>query len=179
MSYEIIEKTQYGVLVKKMKSIPTECEKCKYTGRAVTLDPCKSCKTDNSYYLSDLEAEKLETVITVNDFFKVKSTKNKALLKEFEKMINNPDNSLADAYAKKTESEMQVFYDSQKELLDLQIENKKLKERIGSINEYLDNRISECDYVEKEMDSDNLDTQGIIHIKNSYQNVKEFINNQK
>ena len=62
--YEIIEKNQYGVLVRKIKSIPTECEKCKYTGLSVTLQPCKSCKVDNSYYLPDSEAEKLESEIS-------------------------------------------------------------------------------------------------------------------
>ena len=102
--YEIIERNEYGVLVRKMKSIPTECEKCKYTGRAVTLEPCKSCKTDNSYYLSDLEAEKLETEITPETF------------------------TINDMYV-----ESKLLFDCQDKLNDLQIENKQLKERIKEL----------------------------------------------
>lgn len=104
MSYEIIEINQYGVLVKKIKSIPTECEKCKYTGRAVTLDPCKSCKTDNSYYLTDQEAAKLETEITPETF------------------------TINDMYV-----ESKLLFDCQDELKALQIENDQLKERIKEL----------------------------------------------
>ena len=103
MNYEIIEKNEYGVLVRKMKSIPTECEKCKYTGRAVTLEPCKSCKTDNSYYLSDLEAAKLETELTPETF------------------------TINDMYV-----ESKLLFDCQDKLNDLQIENKQLKEKCKS-----------------------------------------------
>ena len=106
MSYEIIEINQYGVLVKKIKSIPTECEKCKYTGRAVTLQPCKSCKTDNSYYLSDLEATKLETELTPETF------------------------TINDMYV-----ESKLLFDCQDKLNNLQIENDQLKERIKELKD--------------------------------------------
>ena len=102
--YEIIEKNKYGVLVRKMKSIPTECEKCKYTGRAVTLQPCKSCKTDNSYFLTDQEAAKLETELTPETF------------------------TINDMYV-----ESKLLFDCQDKLNDLQIENKKLKDRIKEL----------------------------------------------
>ena len=101
--YEIIEKNEYGVLVRKMKSIPTECEKCKYTGRAVTLQPCKSCKTDNSYYLTDKEAAKLETELTPETF------------------------TINDMYV-----ESKLLFDCQDELKSLQIENDQLKEKCKS-----------------------------------------------
>jgi uncharacterized paraquat-inducible protein A len=89
MSYEVIEKNEYGVLVKKMKSIPTECEKCKYTGRAVTLQPCKSCKTDNSYYLTDQEAAKLETETDSQKELIALQIENKQLKERIETFENN------------------------------------------------------------------------------------------
>jgi len=157
--YEIIEKNEYGVLVRKLKSIPTECEKCKYTGRTVTLQPCKSCKTDNSYYLTDKEAAKIET------------EKQKPLADEIISIQKEKINML--------EETLKQLCDSQKELIDLQIENKQLKERIESINEYLDNRISDSDFVIKNRKRDNLEYENIMEYKQCYQNVKEFIKNQK
>lgn len=109
--YEIIEKNKYGVLVRKIKSIPTECEKCKYTGLAVTLQPCKSCKADNSYYLQDSEAAKLETELTPETF-----------------TIN--DMYVTSKQLFDCQDELKA---SQKELIDLQIENKQLKERIKEL----------------------------------------------
>ena len=104
MSYEIIEINQYGVLVKKIKSIPAECEKCKYTGIEAILEPCKRCKTDNSYYLTDQEATKIETEITPEAF------------------------TINDMYV-----ESKLLFDCQDKLNDLQLENKKLKERIKEL----------------------------------------------
>lgn len=125
MSYEVIEKNEYGVLVKKMKSIPTECEKCKYTGRAVTLEPCKSCKTDNSYYLTDQEAAKLETELTPETF------------------------TVNDMYvtSKQLFDCQDELTDSKKELIDLQIENKQLKERIETLENNTTELITENDNV--------------------------------
>lgn len=152
MSYEIIEKTQYGVLVKKMKSIPTECEKCKYTGRAVTLDPCKSCKTDNSYYLPDQEAAKLETEITPETF------------------------TINDLYV-----ESKLLFDCQDELKALQIENKQLKERIEELETYLDKNIEDCieQAIAFKYQEMYMSQQCSSSMQIAYQNVKEFIKNQK
>ena len=216
MSYEIIERNQYGILVKKIKSIPAECEKCKYTGRAVTLQPCKSCKADNSYYLSDLEATKLETeqifkdnLSEIDSIFNsdIDTTENKKLnynefIIETKKILSKIDKELQTAYmwVRVTEEEYEeqdcdnckggcvivrngkelnctpdkmdggcfvldfqyesfveeienimfhnptyLFYDllscdietsdSQKEILDLQIENDQLKERIKELKD--------------------------------------------
>lgn len=82
-------------------------------------------------------------------------------------------------YSKQPLSSDAYNSDSQKELIDLQIENKKLKERIESINEYLDNRISDSDFVIKNRKRDNLEYENIMEYKQCYQNVKEFIKNQK
>ena len=79
MEYEIIERNEYGVLVKNTTTI-IDCKCCKYIHKC-----CGYCYY-KSYYLTDQEAAKLET---------------------------EPD--------------------SQKELLDLQIENKKLKEIIEEL----------------------------------------------
>ena len=79
MSYEIIEKNQYGVLVRDEKD-------------------------QFEYYLSALEAEKLETEITPETF------------------------TINDMYV-----ESKLLFDCQDELKSLQIENKKLKERIKEL----------------------------------------------
>ena len=80
--YKVIEKNEYGVLVRENKPI-ISCDHCKY-GK---ID-CKNidCKGTSTYYLTDQEAAKLET----------------------------------ESY-------------SQKELIDLQLENDQLKERIKDL----------------------------------------------
>ena len=136
--YEIIEKNKYGVLVDQLSNPSVlACTPCKYSKtKSLNEEPCLSCNCDG-YYLSDSEAEKLESEqIIVQDFFKVKSKNDNELLKEMQEMVNNPDNSLADAYTKKVESEMQVFYDSQKELIDLRVELRVEKEKSKALEEY-------------------------------------------
>ena len=46
-------------------------------------------------------------------------------------------------------------------------------------DEYLDNRISDSDFVIKNRKRDNLEYENIMEYKQCYQNVKEFIKNQK
>lgn len=71
--------------------------------------------------------------------------------------------------------------DSQKELIDLQIENKQLKERVAAIETYLDEVIclsketaDNFNSVSMEMSANCSDAMAI-----AYQNVLEFIKNQK
>jgi len=92
---------------------------------------------NTAYLFYDLLSCELESEqIIVQDFFKVKSKKDQELLKEMQTMINNPDNSLTDAYTKKVESEMQVFYDYQKELIDLRVELRVEKEKSKALEAY-------------------------------------------
>ena len=61
MSYEIIEKNKYGVLVKNTTTI-IDCKCCKYIHKC-----CGYCYY-KSYYLTDKEAAKLETELTPETF---------------------------------------------------------------------------------------------------------------
>ena len=91
--YEIIEKNQYGVLVKNTTNYG-DCFFCKYE-----ITQCNNrykCIND-SYYIPDSEAGKLES-----------------------------ENS-----------------DTQKELIDLQIENKQLKERVNELEQTIENNVTE------------------------------------
>ena len=64
--YEIIEKNEYGVLVRE-KSI-FNCRKCKYSGDK-EHSCLKRCDSDMyGYYLTDQEAAKLETELTPETF---------------------------------------------------------------------------------------------------------------
>ncbi len=133
MSYEVIEKNEYGVLVCS-SFIPDNCEVCKYQENEPQNKPCKGCNLAISWYLTDQEAAKLETET-----------------------------------------------DSQKELLDLQLENKQLKERIEELKIYLDKNIESCKeqeivfkYQEMYMSEQCSSSMAI-----AYQNVKEFIKNKK
>ena len=54
MSYKVIEKNEYGVLVEKLSA----CQICKYKEEKGCLD--LKCGTDDKYYLPDSEVEKLE-----------------------------------------------------------------------------------------------------------------------
>ena len=102
MSYEVIEKNKYGVLVRE-KSM-SNCGKCKYSGENV-FSCLQRCESDMyGYYLTDSEAAKLESEnplmnITINDLY----------------------------------VESKLLFDCQDELKSLQIENKKLKERIEEL----------------------------------------------
>lgn len=99
MSYEIIEKNKYGVLVKNNSDF-NDCCLCRFT-----VNNCKSvCFPNEGYYLTDKEAAKLETEITPETF------------------------TINDLYV-----ESKLLFDCQDKLNDLQIENKKLKDRIKEL----------------------------------------------
>ena len=148
--YEIIEKNQYGVLVRKIKSIPTECEKCKYTGLAVALQPCKSCKADNSYYLPDSEAEKLESEnplmnTTIDDLY-IESKCYFEVKKKLE--------------------------DTQKELIDLRVELRVEKEKSKALEEY--SRGLELKVNELENKNNVQDFVTCLHCGNKFERYKEY-----
>ena len=170
MEYEIIEKNKYGVLVRE-KSM-SNCGKCKYSGDNV-FSCLQRCESDMyGYYLTDCEAAKLETEEDSQKDLK------ELIISTTEDAWEHND-LLPNIQARLFNELQETKTDSQKELIDLQIENKKLKERIGSINEYLDNRISDSDFVIKNRKRDNLEYENIMEYKQCYQNVKEFIKNQK
>ena len=125
--YEIIEKNKYGVLVRDEKD-------------------------QFEYYLSALEAEKLETELTPETF------------------------TINDLYV-----ESKLLFDCQDKLNDLQIENDQLKERIENIDKYLDEAIclskEKSDYFKSI--AMEMSAEGSGAMKIAYQNVKEFIKNQK
>ena len=168
MSYKIIEKNEYGIRVRNYSGIP-DCNLCKNFAEKST---CKRIEcAPNSYYLPDSEVEKLESEnqlmnTTIDDLY----IESKCYF-EVKKKLD----------------------DSQKELIDLRCElrvekektnsleaySRSLELKIAKINKYLNNRISECDYVRKQYALDHLDPKSIIHIQKSYQNVLEFIQNQQ
>ena len=81
MSYKVIEKNEYGVLVidnDKHKSMSDICSQCKYCD--ICNDEWMECII-NTYYLPDSEAEKLELE---NDL----KAKNEALIKFLEDNID-------------------------------------------------------------------------------------------
>ena len=104
MSYKIIEKNEYGILVvdnDKHKSMSDICSQCKY------LDNCNGEWMEcivNTYYLPDSEVEKLESELTPETF------------------------TINDMYV-----ESKLLFDCQDQLKDLQIENKQLKEKITEL----------------------------------------------
>lgn len=83
--YEIIEKNQYGVLVRNTIN-SNRCINCKYYEDSVLSLPCRIC-IKNVYYLTDSEAEKLESetsdtqkeLIDLHVELRVEKEKNKAL----------------------------------------------------------------------------------------------------
>lgn len=115
--YEIIEKNQYGVLVKNTTNYG-DCFFCKYE-----ITQCNNrykCIND-SYYLPDSEAEKLESEnqlmnITIDDLY----IESKCYF-EVKKKLD----------------------DTQKELIDLRVENKQLKERVKELEGTIDNNVTE------------------------------------
>jgi hypothetical protein len=115
--YEIIEKNQYGVLVKNTTNYG-DCFFCKYE-----ITQCNNrykCIND-SYYLPDSEAEKLESEkplmnTTIDDLY----IESKCYF-EVKKKLD----------------------DTQKELIDLRVENKQLKERVKELEGTIDNNVTE------------------------------------
>lgn len=115
MSYKIIEKNEYGILViddEILNGISDVCRKCKYLSNCE--DEWIKCII-NTYYLPDSEAEKLESEnqvmnTTIDDLY----IESKCYF-EVKKKLD----------------------DTQKELIDLQIENKQLKERVNGLETYL------------------------------------------
>ena len=115
--YEIIEKNQYGVLVKNTTNYG-DCFFCKYE-----ITQCNNrykCIND-SYYLPDSEAAKLESEnqlmnTTIDDLY----IESKCYF-EVKKKLD----------------------DTQKELIDLQTENKQLKERIKELEGTIENNVTE------------------------------------
>lgn len=105
MEYEVIEKNEYGVLVKNTTD-NGDCQFCKYKKQNLYISVCMKrheC-TDDSYYLTDSEAAKLETELTPETF------------------------TINDLYV-----ESKLLFDCQDKLNDLQIENDQLKERIKEL----------------------------------------------
>ena len=108
MSYKIIEKNEYGIRVRNYSGI-RDCNLCKYV---VEKSTCKRSEcAPNSYYLPDSEVERLESEnqlmnTTIDDLY----IESKCYF-EVKKKLD----------------------DTQKELIDLQIENKQLKERITEL----------------------------------------------
>ena len=106
--YEIIERNEYGVLVKNTTAVKSGVL-CKY-GKTGCLGV--KCDPNYQYYLTDQEAAKLET------------EKPKSLACEIIGIQKDKINML--------EETLKKIIDSQKELIDLQIENKQLKEKCKS-----------------------------------------------
>lgn len=114
MSYEVIEKNEYGVLVKNTKE-ESDCELCEHSKKELLITLCikKHGCVDYSYYITDKESAKLET------------ENQKPLADEIINIQKDKINML--------EETLEKIIDSQKELIDLQIENKQLKERINEL----------------------------------------------
>jgi len=113
--YEIIEKNQYGVKVKNTTDISV-CEICKHRYLPLEHSVCKKCYRD-SYYLPDSEVERLESEnnvmnTTIDDLY----IESKCYFEVKEKLD-----------------------DTQKELIDLQNENKQLKERVNELEGTIEN----------------------------------------
>jgi hypothetical protein len=153
--YEIIEKNQYGVLVKN-KTNYGDCFFCKYE-----ITQCNNrykCIND-SYYLPDQEAEKLESeispeTITINDLYVTS-----------EQLFDCQDELKA----------------SQKELIDLRVELRVEKEKSKAIIKYLEENIERCKNTENhyKMVAKKRSSDVNWAMGQAYQNVLEFIKNQK
>lgn len=141
MNYEVIKKNEYGVLVENTTN-KLDCTICKY--KELDFDVCIDfCGGEyNKYYLPDQEAAKHETELTPETF-----------------TIN--DMYVTSKQLFDCQDELKA---SQKDLIDLQIENKQLKERVNDLKNYLDESIRKS---------------GSVLESHAYNNVKEFIKNQK
>ena len=118
MSYKIIEKNKFGIRVRNYSGIP-DCNLCKNFAEKST---CKRIEcAPNSYYLPDSEVEKLESEnqlmnTTIDDLY----IESKCYF-EVKKKLD----------------------DTQKELIDLQNENKQLKERVNELETTIENNVTE------------------------------------
>ena len=74
MSYKVIEKNENGVLVEQL----SVCQICKYKEEKSCLD--LKCGTVNQYYITDSEAEKLES----ENNLKAKNEELESRIKELE-----------------------------------------------------------------------------------------------
>lgn len=118
MSYRIIEKNEYGIRVRNYSEIP-DCKLCKNHAEKNTCN--RSECAPNSYYLSDSEVERLESEnqlmnTTIDDLY----IESKCYF-EVKKKLD----------------------DTQKELIDLQIENKQLKEMVKELEGTIENNVTE------------------------------------
>ena len=82
MSYKIIEKNEYGVLVEN-ETDENDCVLCIYYDSDI-VGVCNLCH-DNSYFLSDFEAKILE----LKNDLKAKIEELESRIKEMEKTIEN------------------------------------------------------------------------------------------
>lgn len=158
--YEIIEKNQYGVFVDQLSNPSVlACTPCKYSKtKSLNEEPCLSCNCDG-YYLPDSESEKLESEnqlmnTTIDDLY----IESKCYF-EVKKKLD----------------------DTQKELIDLRVELRVEKEKCKALIKYLEKNIERCKNTEhhykmvaKKRSSDVNWAMG-----QAYQNVLEFIKNQK
>ena len=121
MSYKIIEKNEYGVLVvdsEPNQNISDVCNKCKY------LDNCEDewmhCII-NTYYIPDSEVEKLEAEY---DFKPKKEELTKFLEENIEKSKNTENHSKM--VAKKRSSDVNwAMVQAYKSVLEFIIKNQK------------------------------------------------------
>ena len=159
MSYKVIEKNEFGVLVidnDRNQNINDVCSKCKY------LDNCNDEWMEciiNTYYLPDSEVVKLEAELTPATF------------------------TINDMYV-----EAKLLFDCQDRLEDFQIENKQLKEKIEELQakdneliKFLEENIKDCEENEnafKKVGSYLL-SESFLSMRSAYKNILEFIKNQK
>ena len=101
----------FGVLVEN-ETDKNDCVLCKYCDSDI-VGVCKFCH-DNSYFLSDLEAAKLESELTPETF------------------------TINDMYV-----ESKLLFNCQDQLEDLQIENKQLKKRVKELEQTIENNVTE------------------------------------
>lgn len=118
MSYKIIEKNEFGIRVRNYSEIP-DCKLCKNHSEKNTCN--RSECAPNSYYLPDSEVERLESEnhlmnTTIDDLY----IESKCYF-EVKKKLD----------------------DTQKELIDLQNENKQLKERVNELEGTIENNVTE------------------------------------
>lgn len=154
MSYKVIEKNEYGIRVRNYSEY-SDCSLCKYHEE---IAKCKRLEcAPNSYYLPDSEVERLESEnqlmnTTIDDLY----IESKCYF-EVKKKLD----------------------DSQKELIDLQNENKQLKEKSNDLIKYLEDNVECCKINEIENDSNDPVDTATYSMYITYKNILEFIKNQK
>ena len=140
--YEIIERNQYGVLVKNTKE-KSDCELCEHSKKELLITLCikKHGCVDYSYYITDQEAAKLEIEKQEQENLGDKLCEFCPLEKkgcysvDGGYMAGCEGSKCEDAFDIYKEQQLETETDSQKELIDLQIENKQLKERIKELKD--------------------------------------------